>query len=109
MLDSWISKASGLEIPEMRRFAKTVAKYKRYLITATISHINTARAESTNDKIKELKRKSRGFDPFKETRRRLLLAFGAPDAIEGTTAYVRRKKAQAAAFAAKTSKHKKKR
>ncbi len=109
MLDNWISKACALEVPEMRRFAKTVARYKRYLMTATISHINTARAESTNDKIKELKRKSRGFGSFTKTRRRPLLAFGAPDAIEGATAYVRRKKAQAAASAAKPSKHKKKR
>lgn len=108
-LDNWISKACGLEVPEMKRFAKTVAKYKQYLVTATISHINTARAESTNDKIKELKRKSRGFGTFKETRKRLLLAFGAPDAVEGATAYERRKKAQAAAFASKASKHKKKR
>ncbi len=108
-LDNWISKASALEVPEMRRFAKTVARYKRYLVTATISHVNTARAESTNDKIKELKRKSRGFGTFKETRRRLLLAFGAPNAVEGATAYTRRKKAQATAFVSKSSKRKKKR
>ncbi|WP_172135600.1 transposase [Adlercreutzia sp. ZJ473] len=108
-LDSWIGKACGLEVPEMRRFGKTVSRYKQYLVTATTSHVNTARAESTNDKIKELKRKSRGFGTFEETRRRLLLAFGAPDAVEGATAYTRRKKAQAAAFASKPSKRKKKR
>ncbi|WP_206214702.1 transposase, partial [Adlercreutzia sp. ZJ242] len=96
-LDNWISRASGLEVFEMRRFAKTVAKYKQYLVTASISHISTARAESTNDKIKELKRKSRGFGSFDETRRRLLLAFGAPDAVEGVTAYERRRKARVAA------------
>ncbi|WP_255463990.1 transposase [Adlercreutzia sp. ZJ154] len=107
-LDNWIMKASGLEVAEMRRFAKTVARYKQYLVTATISHINTARAESTNDKIKELKRKSRGFGTFEETRRRLLLAFGAPNAVEGATAYIRRKKAQAAASAAEPSKRRKK-
>ncbi len=107
-LNNWIMKASGLEVPEMRRFAKTVAKYQQYLVTATISHINTARAESTNDKIKELKRESRGFGTFDETRRRLLLAFGALDAVEGATAYERRKKARVSAYASKPSKRSKK-
>ncbi|WP_165049408.1 MULTISPECIES: transposase [unclassified Adlercreutzia] len=103
-LDNRVSKASGLEVSEMRRFAKTVSRRKQYLATATISRINTARAESTNDKIKELKRKSRGFGTFEETRRRLLLAFGAPDAVESATACERRKKAQAAAAAKRKKK-----
>lgn len=103
---NWVQKASGLQVPETRRFAKTVAKHDQCLVATTMPHINTARAESTSDKIKGPKRRSRGLGGFEETRRRLLLTFGAPGAVEGATAHARRREHQAAAFAAKTSKHK---
>lgn len=105
-LESWTQKASGLAILEMRRFAKTISRYRQHLTTATITHIDTTRAESANDKTKEPKRKSHGFGGFEEIRRRLLLAFGAPDAVEGAMAYAKRKKRQAEVFASKRKRKK---
>lgn len=99
-LNNWIQKAAGLDVPEMRSFAHTVAAYRQHLVTGTVTHVNSARAEAVNDKIKELKRKGRGFGGFAETRRRLILAFGGAGAVEGATARARRREAQRAALAA---------
>ena len=105
-LCNWIMKASGIPVPEIVAFAKTVQNYRQLLVTGTVEHINSARAESTNDKIKELKKRGRGFGGYTETRKRLLIAFGKPDAIELPTARAKQleeiavKKAEAQAKAA---------
>lgn len=89
-LCDWIMKATGLPVPEMAAFGQTVADYRQLLVTGTVEHVNSARAESANDKIKELKKRGRGFGGFAETRKRLLIAFGKPGAVELPTARARR-------------------
>jgi transposase len=109
-LCDWIMKASGIPVPEMAAFASTVNDYRQQLVTGTVEHINSARAESANDKIKELKKRGRGFGGFAETRKRLLIAFGKPGAVELPTARKRRleqiaaRKAEAKAKAAAKAK-----
>ena len=111
-LCDWIMKATGLAVPEIAEFGRTVARYRQPLVTGTIARINSARAESTNDKIKELKKRGRGFGGFAETRKRLLIAFGRPDAVELPTARARRMaeiaEQKAAAKAKKAAKAKRK-
>lgn len=85
-----IMKASGIPVPEMAAFASTVNDYRQQLVTGAVEHINSARAESANDKIKELKKRGRGFGGFAETRKRLLIAFGKPGAMELLTVRKRR-------------------
>lgn len=89
-LCNWIMKASGVGVAEMNSFAGTVNRYRQQLVSGTILGVNSARAESTNDKIKELKRRSRGFGGYDEARKRLLVAFGKPSATEGATERKRR-------------------
>lgn len=89
-LCNWVMKASGVPVPEMAAFASTVNDHRQQLVTGTVEHVNSARAESTNDKIKELKKRGRGFGGFAETRKRLLIAFGRPGAIELPKARARR-------------------
>ena len=89
-LSNWIAKATAIPVPEIVSFAKTVKEHRQLLVTGTVKHINSARAESTNDKIKELKKRGRGFGRYDETRKRLLIAFGKPDAIELPTVRAKR-------------------
>ena len=49
-LCDWVMKATGLCVPEIAAFGRTVARYRQPLVTGTVEHINSARAESANDK-----------------------------------------------------------
>ena len=89
-LCDWVMKASGIPVPEMAAFASAADDYRQQLVTGTVEHIDSVRAASANDKIKEPEKRGRRFGGFAETRKRLLIAFSKPEAMELPTARERR-------------------
>lgn len=60
-LDEWCGLAYGLDYPEVRRFARRLARYGYGILNHCDYPIHTSRIEGVNNTIKLIKRKAYGF------------------------------------------------
>lgn len=102
-LNGLIGRISTIPIPQMKRFAKSLSKYKREILRGYFYNVNNVKAEALNRKIKDIKRVTNGMHNFDVARKRILIALGREGATEGGSAYIIRKERAKSKYALKTA------
>ncbi|WP_255463991.1 transposase [Adlercreutzia sp. ZJ154] len=102
-LNGLIGRISTIPIPQMKRFAKSLSKYKREILRGYFYNVNNAKAEALNRKIKDIKRITNGIHDFDVARKRILIALGREGATEGDSAYIIRKEKARAEYTLKNT------
>ena len=76
-IDRWISKCISKNIPEFIEAARTVSRWKEYIINSFIDErYSNGFTEGINNKIKVIKRVAFGYKSFELLRGRILYVFG---------------------------------
>ena len=83
-ISKWISKCIEKNIPEFVEAAKTISRWKEYILNSFIDEqYSNGYTEGTNNKIKVIKRIAFGYKSFKLFRGRILYIFNGK--ISGLT------------------------
>ena len=76
-IDKWISKCISKNIPEFIEAARTISRWKEYIINSFIDErYSNGFTEGINNKIKVIKRVAFGYKSFQLLRGRILYVFG---------------------------------
>ena len=84
LLSKWISQYLSSEVPELRRAARSIQRFRKGILNAWKYGKSNASCEGLNRRIKEIKRNACGMHDFENFRMRVLLACG-PVRMEHST------------------------